>query len=368
MLIYLGVSALLAFGCALWLLLSGEVGVLAGAHLLLAGGVLPLIFGAIAHFIPVLTRSGAAPRVVELAPLALQLAGGLAFVYFCGGAGDAAVHAAAAIALAVCVGFAAWLASRAQRCLGRPHPGWRWYLAAIVMLALGLALVPLLAWRPELRPALRLLHLHLNLLGFIGLTAIGTLQVLLPTVLSGPDADASARLRSDLPWAVGGVLAVAFGAAFWWPLAPIGALLLVGVTCRLGWAWWRRYGPRALVGDGASAALVGALCGFLMLLILGIAHGFGMLSGHDAVLAFFVAFLLPLVSGALTQLLPVWRYPGRSTPARVRMREVLADGGAMRAALFVTGGALLAVGVSAGLWFAAAALLFFVLALLRSFI
>ena len=43
-------------------------------------------------------------------------------------------------------------------------------------------------------------------------------------------------------------------------------------------------------------------------------------------------------------------------------------GGETGMKLFVTGGALLAVGVSAGLWFAAAALLFFVLALLRSFI
>ena len=367
MLIYLGISALIAFGCALWLLLSGEASVLAGAHLVLAVGILPLILGAIAHFVRVLTRSGAAPRAVALAPLALQLAGGLAFVYFSRGAGDAALHAAATIALAVCVGFSAWLVVRAKRSLGQPHPGWRWYLAAIMMLALGLALVPLLALRPELRPALRLLHLHLNLLGFVGLTALGTLQVLLPTVLSGPDADAAARLRSDLLPAVGGVLAVAFGAAFWWPLAPVGALLLAGVTCRLGAAWWRRYGLRALVGDGASVALAAALCGFLLLLILGFAHGFGMQSGHDAVLAFFAAFLLPLVTGALSQLLPVWRYPGRRTAVRDRMRELLVYGGAIRAALFIAGGVLLAFDSSYGLWLCVVALLLFLLALLRAF-
>lgn len=335
---------------------------LACAHLVLAVGILPLIFGAIAHFVPVLTRSAAAPRAVGAAPLALQLAGGLAFLYFSAVVGDAALYAAAAIALTVCAGFSGWLVLRAKRTIGQPHPGWRWYLASIAALTLGLALI----YWPPLRPSLRLLHLHLNLLGFVGLAALGTLPVLLPTVLSGPDADAAARLRSDLPPALGGVLAVALGAAFWLPLALFGVLLLVGVAGRLGWSWWRRYGLRALVGDGAAAALAAALCGFLLLLILGVAHGFGMLSGHDAVLAFFAAFLLPLVTGALSQLLPVWRYPGRRTATRDRMREVLVYGGAIRAALFVAGGMLLALGSSAGLWPVAAALLLFVFALLRA--
>ena len=67
------------------------------------------------------------------------------------------------------------------------------------------------------RLSLRLLHLHLNTLGFIGLTAIGTLQVLMPTILAGPDGEASARLRDDLLPAVGGVFLVALGAAVWSP-------------------------------------------------------------------------------------------------------------------------------------------------------
>ena len=104
MLIYLGISALIAFGCALTLLLIGEMSLLASTHLVLAVGVLPLIFGAIAHFVPVLTRSGAAPRAVWLAPLLLQLAGVLVFLHFSGMAGNAALHAAAAIALVASLG------------------------------------------------------------------------------------------------------------------------------------------------------------------------------------------------------------------------------------------------------------------------
>jgi len=366
MLIYLGICALIAFGYALALLLIGEASVLASTHLVLAVGILPLIFGAIAHFVPVLTRSGAAPRAVWLAPLVLQLAGVLAFLHFSGALGSDALHAAAAIALVACIVFSGWLMFRARRTLGQPHPGWRWYLAALVMLALGLALIPAMAIWPESRQGLRLLHLHLNTLGFIGLTAIGTLQVLLPTVLSGPDAEATARLRRDLPLALIGVLATAFGAAFWRPLSLLGAVLLVGVAGRLGRSWWRRYGLRTLIDDGASASLAAALGGLLLLLAFGVAHGFGVLSGHDAVPAFIVAFLLPLVTGALSQLLPVWRYPGRRTVARDRMREALVKAGAIRAVFFVAGGGLLAFGLAAGLWLAAAALLLFVYGLIRA--
>lgn len=366
MLIYLGISALIAFGSALTLLLNGEMSLLASTHLVLAVGVLPLIFGAIAHFVPVLTRSGAAPRAVWLAPLSLQLAGLLVFLHFSGVAGNAALHAAAAVALLASLGLSVWLMVRAGRTLGRPHPGWRWYLAALLMLALGLALVPAMAIWPESRQGLRLLHLHLNTLGFIGLTAIGTLQVLLPTVLSGPDVDAGVRLRRDLPLAVAAVLLIAAGAAFWWPGSLLGVVLFAYVAGRLGWSWWCRYGWRTLVGDGASASLAAALGGFLLLLVLGVAHGFGLLNGHDAVAAFIAAFLLPLVTGALSQLFPVWRYPGRRTAARDRMRGKLASGGALRAVLFVAAGVLLAGGLVVGLWLAAAALLFFVYGLIRA--
>ena len=61
------------------------------------------------------------------------------------------------------------------------------------------------------------------------------------------------------------------------------------------------------------------------------------------------AFLLPLVSGALSQLLPVWRYSGRRTPLHDRAREVLVNRGAMRALLFIGGGVLLALGHNEGL-------------------
>jgi hypothetical protein len=367
MLIYLGLSAVTAFLATFLLLHFGSPSYLAAAHLVFAVGILPLIFGVITHFVPVLTRSGRAHRGVLLAPLLLQAAGLAVFLHFYGLVGRWALHAAAGSALLIALAFAGWLVLRALRTLGRPHPGWRWYLAAIALLAVSLLLVPAMAVWPGAYHELRLLHLHLNTLGFIGLTAIGTLQVLVPTVLSGPDAEAAARLRRDLPFAVCGILAVALGSALWLPLALFGAVLLGSVALRLGISWWRRYGLRKLAGDGASAALAAALGGFVLLILLGVAHAFRILDGQHAVPAFVAAFLLPLVTGALSQLLPVWRSPGPRTPARDRMRAALISGGALRAVFFVVGGLTLALGNNEGIWLAAAGMVSFLFGIGRSF-
>lgn len=366
MLIYLGGSALTAFLVSVALQVFGDISPLATAHLVFAVAIMPLIFGAITHFIPVLTRSGGPHRAVLLMPLMLQVAGVLVFLYFQGKAGIGALHGAAGLSLVSCIGLSVWLIRRARRTLGKPHPGWRWYLAAVACLGGGLALVPVMIVRPDLWPSLRLLHLHLNTLGFVGLTAIGTLQVLMPTILSGPDVEASVRLRQDLPLALLGVVLIAIGAAFWWPLSLFGSASLGYVVTRLGWAWLRRYGLRPIVNSGAAASLAGALIGFLLLIVFGVVHGFGFLSGRDAVLAFIAGFLMPLVTGALSQLLPVWCVPGRRTGIRDRLQVILGLGGATRALLFLGGGVLLAFGQPTGLRLTAAGLILFVALVLHA--
>lgn len=365
MLIYLSLSSIAAFVGALLLLRFGDPSLPAAAHLVFAVGIVPLIFGAITHFVPVLTRSGGVHRGVSLASVFLQLAGLATVLDFTGQAPAGTAYLAAASALPVATCFAGWLVLRAGRTLGKPHPGWRWYLAAIIFFCIALILVPAMHWWPDARRELRLLHLHLNTLGFVGLTALGTLQVLLPTVLSGPDADAARRLRSDLPVAAGAVLAVAVGAV-WTPLALAGAIALFFVAFSIALAWMRRYGWRTLVGDGTAAPLSGALFGFLLLLVLGVTHAFAGMDGRNVVPAFVAAFLLPLVTGALTHLLPVWVWPGKRTARRARMRAQLRSGGALRAILFVLGGVALALAINEGIWLVAVGMLSFVVVLLLS--
>jgi hypothetical protein len=367
MLIYLGLSAATVLLATFVLRLAGETSPLAAAHLAFALGVLPLIFSAISHFIPVLTRSAKAHPTIFLAPVLLQMAGLSAFLYFDGDAGKGVLYGAAATTLGVALVFSAWLIVRARRTLGRPHPGGAWYLAALALLSAALAAVLAMAVWPEAYRELRLLHLHLNTLGFIGLTAIGTLQVLLPTALGAPDAGASARLRSDLWPAIAAVLAISLGAGFSPPWALAGALVLSVVGLRLGAGWIRLYGLSSLLSNGAASALATALLGLLLLIVFGALHAVKLLAGKDAVLAFVALFLLPLITGALSQLLPVWRWPGVRGPARNRMRAALVSGASVRSLFFLVGGVALAAGSSEGIWLAAAGLLLFIVRLSKSF-
>ena len=366
MLIYLGLSALATFVTALVWLPLGLSSLPAVAHLLLTVGLMPLIFGVITHFVAVLTRSGGAPRNLLLAPILLQLAGGLAFLGFIGEAPAAALSAAASGTLVLAAALAGWMILRARRALGTPHPCWRWYLTAISLLCIAMLLVPAMACWLQARNALRLLHLHLNVLGFVGLTALGTLPVLLPTVMNSADATAASPLRRNLPPAVGGVLMIAVGAAVWVPLALAGALLLAAVVLSLAHASLARHGWRRLFGDGAASALSGALAGFLLLLGLGAGHAVGALDGRDSLVAFIAGFLLPLVTGALTHLLPVWLLRGKRTPRRDRLHVALRRGGVQRALLFLAAGALLGNGVGAGVWPALLGLLHFLGTLLQA--
>lgn len=366
MLIYVGLSAVALLVATLLLQAYGGVPVVT-AHLLFAGGIVPLIFAAMIDFMPVLTRGPAAHRGIRWLPLIAQAAGAVVVISFRWAGADPSLLAAMAVILALtALLLASWLVVRARRTLGHPHPCWRWYLAAVWLLVLALTLVPAMICWPEHRHALRLIHLHLNLLGFIGLTALGTLQVLLPTALGGPDPGATTRLREELPKAVAAVVALAVGAAIWLPLGLVGALLLGAVTLKLGRAWVKRYDGATLGREGAGASLFAALVAFALMLVLGAAHGFRIVDPQDAVISFAAAFLLPLVSGALTQLLPVWCYPGKWSPQRQRLRADLEWAGAFRSMLFVCGGCLLALGSeTAGLALAAAGALLFLVALLR---
>jgi hypothetical protein len=80
-------------------------------------------------------------------------------------------------------------------------------------------------------------RLHLNLFGFIGLTAISTLQVLLPTAAGHPDPQIANLLRTGLSYALAGTGLIAIGAA-WLPLLCwLGLVLWLIPLAQLMRAW-----------------------------------------------------------------------------------------------------------------------------------
>jgi len=327
-------------------------------HLVFAVGALPMILAAMGYFVPVLTRSGAAPRLLAVAPLAALAAGAGIVGFFVHGT-PALRLAAPWLALLAVAGFAAWLAWRWRRCLGRPNACLAWYAAALGLLALGLLAVAAAPYAPEHGRALRAFHLHINLLGFIGVTALGTLHVLLPTVAGRPDPSAAARLALDLKWSAGGAFLLALGTALASvpgavPTALAAPLALAGAAA---YAWpplrllshARRAWRRELVAAGNTMPLlVAALAGLCLALGAGCLHLFGITAGAAALPLFALAFLLPLVSGAAGQLLPVWLYPGVQDAWHRASRKRLALGARARAALLPAGGVLAALGLAPG--------------------
>jgi len=351
--------ALAVFAAAL--LWSPHAGRAAALHLLLAVGAMPLIFGAMSHFIPVLTRTRTAPPGLLSLPI-LALAGGALVVgalslpdLFWGR------YAGALLAVAAASALLAWSRRRRAGMLGRPHPCLAWYEAALACLVLALLAILASAIWPQQTIALHRLHLHLNTLGFVGMTAVSTLAVLLPTVAGRPDPQVGPRLRRDLPWAVAGTLLVAIGSAWLGPLAWIGGALWAVPLVRLGASWLRLYRAEILALHGAAPLLAAALAGLALSMLLGAIPVEGLFRSAEPVLAFVSGFMLPLVSGAASQLLPVWLRPGVQSNWHAKLRDSLGRYGGVRAVLFFTGGLVAGLGHPWGLLLGAATLIWFLL-------
>lgn len=356
----MGLPALVGLALATFavaLLAMPHAGRAAALHLMLAVGALPLIFAAMSHFIPVLTRSRAAPPARGSLPV-LALAGGVLVVVALGlPALHWAQHAAALLVAAAAAGLLVWSRRRRAGMLGRAHAGLAWYEAALACLIAALLAILASALWPAQTIALRRLHLHLNTLGFVGLTALGTLAVLMPTVAGRPDPAVAAALRRDLPWAIAGTLGVALGAAWFAPLAVAGALAWCVVLARFLAAWLRSYRGEIFTLHGAAPLLGAALAGFAASLVAGAAAVAA--PALSPVSAFVAGFMLPLVSGAATQLLPVWLRPGVQGEGHARLRARLGRYGGVRAALFAASGLVAGAGHAWGLLLGAATLVSF---------
>lgn len=327
------------------------------AHLVLAIGVMTLITAAMQHFVPVLTRGRGAGRWAARLPYLMLASGGLALGVFGGLLDFVWIMIPAGLALAGALLMIAWMRAKAGKALGKPHPGLAWYVAAMGSLGLGLIAAILMPIFPEWHGALRAFHIHVNLYGFVGLTAVGTLQVLMPTAANRPDPHVSTRLRTDLKWALLGSLLLAAGQAFLSPLAWLGGLLWAWVAGRMGLAWWQLHRARLLAWHGAEPVLAAALLGFAFALA-------GTLFGPESLgplTIFLPGFLMPLVTGAAGQLAPVWIEAGRNAARHAEDRAKITRWNGPRALLFLTAALLPLLGYKCSGMPALTALVWFVI-------
>lgn len=319
-------------------------------HLVFAVGALPLILAAMIYFTPVLTRTPEAPRPIAALPLTALLAGFAIVAWFVRG-GEPLRSASPWLALGAVAGLVWWMIRRRRACLGPPHACLAWYGAALFCLGLGLVAVGGSAIWPEHAYLLRIFHLHINTLGFMGLTAIGTLQVLLPTVLGQLDPMAQNRLARDLPWSLTGALGMATGVSMsslglplGWPVATVATLLYAWPLLRLVSDLRQAFGKDIWAPDQAAPLLLAAMTGLTLALFHGLAHGTGATPARAVLHLFVIGFLLPLVSGAVSQLLPVWLRPGAEAAWHRGQRIPLAAWSRGRAALLLLAGALSTTG------------------------
>ena len=213
----------------------------------------------------------------------------------------------------------------------------RYYISASLALPVGAGLGAALA-RDPMEPwqgRLMLAHITLNLLGWIGLTVLGTLVTLWPTMLRTRIAEGAERVaRQALPILVGSIIVIVAGA-----LAGFQLVTAVGAAAYLGGVLWavrplaqvaRAKAPSAYATWSVMAGvlwLVASLVGLVAVLASSrtwslVHEGLGQLVTPLA-----AGFAAQLLLGALSYLVPVVLGGGptilRGTQARLERGNAL---------------------------------------------
>jgi len=221
----------------------------------------------------------------------------------------------------------------------------RYYVCASLALPLGAGLGAILARHPTeaWHARLEVAHVSLNVLGWIGLTVMGTLVTLWPTMLRTRIAAGAERVaRQALPILVSAILVTVAGA-----LTGLQLLSAFGVAAYLGAVLWavrplaqvtRAKAPSASATWSVMASmlwLTGSLVGLVIVLATSptwplVANGLGLLGVPLA-----AGFAAQVLLGALSYLVPVVLGGG---PTILRGTQSRLDrGGALRAVLINLG-------------------------------
>ncbi|GAA2687397.1 MULTISPECIES: hypothetical protein [Actinosynnema] len=302
-------------------------------HLLMLGAATNAILVWSAHFTSAVLRVPALPhrrgesiRLIALnAGVVLVLVGGTTDWPWTGVVGAAVVFTA--VAWHLC-----WLAARLRAALpARFAVTAHYYVAACCALLTG---IPVGAWMlvtdDGARDRLILFHAHVNVLGWVALTIVGTLFTLWPTVLrTRLDDGAPAAARTALPTAVTGVVLLGIGVLAWWPvlaaagIGVFGVAVVVTVVPGFRTAW--RKPPQSFaawsIAAGVGWLLVALGVDAVAVLSASDAHeavgGFG-----DVLTPLLVGAVAQILLGALAYLMPVVLGGG---PGAVRERGELFD-------------------------------------------
>ncbi|MEU5609178.1 multicopper oxidase domain-containing protein [Streptomyces sparsogenes] len=240
---------------------------------------------------------------------------------------------------------------------GRLAPVVGFYRAAAVALIVGAVLGGLVATGhagPRYYAGLRLAHIHVTLLGWIGLPVLGTLFMLWPTVLGVRMAERTTRVARRVLALTGGGLLTAVGALAaglrWAALAGVAAYAVGAVVAMELFARTVR-GRRPV--SAAAASTLGAAAGWLC---AGVVADAVILAarplteaGEDIgslIPVVLVGFVAQVLIGALTYLLPI--VLGSGPKERAALRAVLERGWPVRLAALNGGVALLPLPGPAG--------------------
>lgn len=311
-------------------------------HLLLLGAVTNAILVWSAHFTAAVLRSPVPSRrrseTVRLAVLNVGvcavLVGGAADRPWAGVGGAVLVFAAVAAHLA-------WLARRLRRALpSRFRVTVHYYLAAGLALLAGVPVgAGMLLTDDAHRFRLVLFHAHVNLLGWVTLTVLGTLLTLWPTMLRTRMADGAARVAAvALPLVCFGLLLLGLGLLAWWrAVTAVGlGLFVLGVLVALrpALAVARSRPPYAFATWSLAAAagwLLVALAVDAVTLLTAAEPTAAAARFGQVLTPLLVGFVGQVLVGALTYLLPVV-LGGGPAPARARA-ELLDRHGPQRVAM-----------------------------------
>lgn len=322
-------------------------------HLLLLGAVSTAILVWSQHFADTLLRRPApGGRRGHTARLAAHTLGSVLVVAGLLAAVWPLVVAGGALVAGGAVAHVVVLAGQGRGALpSRFGPMVRYYVAASALLPVGVTLGVLMArgdLSDEAHGRAYVAHVALNLLGWVGLTVLGTLVVLWPTVLHARiDERAEKAAPRGLPVVLAGLAVVGAGSATGWrPLVGAGCLVVVAgctVIARSMVDQARTAAPRTYAAWTVGAAVLWLVgCTLAYGLIVATASSWAAAVDDVKVLVapFAVGFAAQVLVGSLSYLLSVVLGGGPST-ARATAAEL--DRGALVRLVLVNGGLLVYV-------------------------